>query len=58
MVNHPVLQLFPNWKVFEFVTKKRGAIGPTMTECIGYYQDKWESLKLFFRYDSYHITLY
>ena len=31
---------FPNWKVFEFVTRKTGAAGPTREECIGYYEPK------------------
>ena len=31
---------FPNWNVFEFVTNKEGAAGPTKDECIGYYRTK------------------
>ena len=31
---------FLNWNVFEFVTKKTGAAGPTKTECIRYYKEK------------------
>ena len=31
---------FPNWNVFEFVTKKEGAAGPRKHECIGYYREK------------------
>ena len=38
---------FSNWKVFEFVTKKKGASGPTKTECIGYYKEKLEILNMF-----------
>ena len=34
---------FPNWNVFEFVTKKIGASGPTIMECMDYYQKKWET---------------
>lgn len=33
---------FTNWNVFEFVTNKTGASGPTKTECIGYYKEKYK----------------
>ena len=32
------------WKSFEFVTKKEGAYGPTRTECISYYAEKYAYL--------------
>ena len=28
---------FPKWATFEFVTKKKGATGPTKSECLDYY---------------------
>ena len=30
----------PKWTSFEFVTKKKGAKGPTKSECIGFYSEK------------------
>ena len=32
------------WESFEFVTKKKGASGPTRTECISYYAEKYAYL--------------
>ena len=34
--NIPDEQNFGKWTSFEFVTKKKGAKGPTKSECIGY----------------------
>ena len=31
---------FPKWDSFEFITKKKGATGPTKFECLDYYQEK------------------
>ena len=31
---------FRKWTSFEFVTKKKGAKGPSKSECIGYYSEK------------------
>ena len=30
---------WPEWDSFEFITKKKGADGPTKSECLDYYQD-------------------
>lgn len=38
--NVSVYKKFPNWTSFEFVTKRKGAKGPTKSECIGYYSEK------------------
>ena len=32
------------WKSFEFVTEKKGASGPTKTECLSYYAEKYAYL--------------
>ena len=37
----PKVQL---WKSFEFVTKKKGASGPSKTECLSYYAEKYAYL--------------
>ena len=39
----------PDWTGFKFITKKRGAQGPTKEDCKNYYAD-W--------YVSYHHSLY
>ena len=31
---------FPDWDIFEFITKKEGRRGPSKKECIGYYSDE------------------
>ena len=31
---------FPEWDIFEFMTRKRGRRGPSIEECIGYYNEK------------------
>ena len=37
----PPLQItYVEWEEFEFITKKRGAQGPTKSECITYYSGK------------------
>ena len=33
--------IFQEWESFEFVTKKKGASGPTKTECLSYYAEKY-----------------
>ena len=33
-------QRLPKWTSFEFVTKKKGAKGPTKSECIDYYSEQ------------------
>ena len=38
--NIPEEENSPKWTSFEFVTKRRGAKGPTKSECIGYYTEK------------------
>ena len=32
---------FPDWDIFEFITKKEGRRGPSKQECIAYYYDKY-----------------
>ena len=36
--------IYEEWESFEFVTKKQGAFGPTRTECISYYAEKYAYL--------------
>ena len=36
----PEEKQFAKWTSFEFVTKKKGAKGPSKSECIGYYSEK------------------
>ena len=31
---------FPDWDIFEFITKKVGRRGPSKEQCIGYYNNK------------------
>ena len=31
---------FPDWDIFEFITKKNGRRGPSKQECIQYYNQK------------------
>ena len=33
--------IYQEWESFEFVTKKKGASGPTKTECLSYYEEKY-----------------
>ena len=40
MKNFLVDMNFPDWDIFEFITKKVGRRGPSKEECIGYYNDK------------------
>ena len=37
--NVSVYKKFPNWNSFEFVTKRKGAKGPSKSECISYYSE-------------------
>ena len=39
---------YPDWNIFEFITKKGGRRGPSKKECIEYYNDK-----LVFKYYLY-----
>ena len=32
---------FPDWDIFEFITKKSGRRGPSKKECIQYYKRKF-----------------
>ena len=36
--------IYQEWKSFEFVTKKKGAYGPTKSECLSYYAEKYAYL--------------
>ena len=38
--------IFPEWECFEFLTKKNGASGPSKIECLSYYSEKYDFLKL------------
>ena len=38
---------FPDWNIFEFITKKEGRRGPSKEECIEYYIHKLVSSQLF-----------
>ena len=31
---------YPDWKKFEFITRKKGAHGPSKEECLQYYSEK------------------
>ena len=33
---------FPEWECFEFVTKKKGAFGPSESACLSYYSEKYD----------------
>ena len=34
------------WESFEFVTKKKGAYGPTKAECLSYYAEKYDYFQI------------
>ena len=34
--------IFPEWESFEFLTKKKGASGPSKIECLSYYSEKYD----------------
>ena len=34
--------IFPEWECFEFLTKKKGATGPSQSECLSYYSEKYD----------------
>ena len=34
--------ILPEWECFEFVTKKEGASGPSKSECLSYYCEKYD----------------
>ena len=34
--------IFPEWECFEFLTKKKGASGPSKSECLSYYSEKYD----------------
>ena len=38
---------FPDWNIFEFITRKGGRRGPSKEECIEYYSHKLVSSQLF-----------
>ena len=40
---------YPKWDSFEFVTKKKGATGPTKSECFDYYHARLVQKFLVFR---------
>ena len=39
---------FPDWNIFEFITKKIGRRGPSKEECIKYYNQKLVTRQLFY----------
>ena len=38
---------FPDWNIFEFITRKEGRRGPSKEECIEYYSHRLVSSQLF-----------
>ena len=38
--------IYEEWESFEFVTKKKGASGPTKTECLSYYAEKYDYFQI------------
>ena len=40
LVENLQLSDFPEWEIFEFITKKLGRRGPSKDECIEYYNQK------------------
>ena len=36
----PESKNYPEWHEFEFITRKKGADGPSKTECLEYYSEK------------------
>ena len=42
--NDQIVQLesknYPDWKKFEFITRKKGAYGPSKAECLQYYLER------------------
>ena len=40
--------IYQEWESFEFVTKKKGAAGPTKSECLSYYAEKYAYLYIIF----------
>ena len=45
---------WPEWDSFEFITLKKGANGPTKTDCLNYYQNCQQEklVKIYFTYKS------
>ena len=40
---------FPDWDIFEFITKKVGRRGPSKAECLEYYKQKLVFHKNYFK---------